>query len=178
MEKSASLLTLRRLDLASLLRFTAGLAIAFAAGAVALGVLLRSAPEIPLVSPRTPDSPHAGYLLVIQRASSSSVLAIDPAGASCIMLAPSTTLTTTCRLATITDAATIGAAAEGRLNTEDAPAFEAIVWRAVLSQSQTDCASSGLLDRHLAICQAAVRRGEVDISDAGLSVSVRSSQAP
>lgn len=64
----------------------------------------------------------------------------------------------------------IGAAAQGRLNSEYSPAVETSTWRSWLSNRAADCSDGGLLGAGLAHCEAAVGREAYGIGDAGLYV--------
>jgi hypothetical protein len=72
----------------------------------------------------------------------------------------------------LTNPAEIGAAARGLLNFGDEPAYEAIVWRAVIAGNVGICASGGLLDDHYRSCAAAVSAGVRATSDGDLTVTV------
>ena len=93
-------------------------------------------------------------------------------GKTCEQLSESPLLSQSCSLATLTDAAHIGATAKGTVNTESSPAFEALIWRAVLTRNPEFCRAGGLLDPELDTCRAAVVDGLRIRSDAGVEVTV------
>lgn len=85
---------------------------------------------------------------------------------------PEPTLYVACVLATNIDARFIAGEAFGKLNEEDTPAFEAIMWRARLNADRTVCESAGLLGARLDLCHAAVDAKVYRVTDGPLTVVI------
>lgn len=88
-------------------------------------------------------------------------LTIDSEGLACTSLSESPFLATACVLALNVDPAFIAAEAFGRLNVEDTPSYEAIVWRAYLDADPTICDRSGLLADRLQTCRTLAAKDEL-----------------
>jgi hypothetical protein len=106
-----------------------------------------------------------------------SVLRISEQGAECHAFDRNELLYTACNLTVNTDPALIASDAQGRLNTEYTAAFEAIVWRARLTEGPSFCRDAGLLDEQLRRCEAIVRRAEYVAEFAGFEVRVPASSS-
>lgn len=85
---------------------------------------------------------------------------------------PEPRLYVACVLATNIDVRFIVGEAFGRLNEEDTPAFEAIIWRARLEAERSVCESAGLLGARLDRCHAAVDAKEYRVTDGPLTVVI------
>lgn len=88
-------------------------------------------------------------------------LTIDSEGLACASLSESPYLATACVLALNVDPAFIAAEAFGRLNVEDTPSYEAIIWRAYLDADPTICDRSGLLADRLLQCRTLAANEEL-----------------
>jgi len=97
----------------------------------------------------------------------------SPVGtASPLPTEPEPTLYVACVLATNIDGTFIAGEAFGKLNDEDTPALEAIIWRARLDADRTFCESAGLLGERLEHCHAAVDADVYRVTDGDLTVVV------
>ncbi len=124
--------------------------------------------------PPTPAT-VAGYQLRYQLNSSVwADLTVDADGKSCGGRAQRGVRGGCGVLATNVDPVWVAAVAEGRLNTEDTPAFAAITWRAVLAHAGSVCERGGLLDTRLAGCQKAATAGKATFNDSGVTAVVSS----
>lgn len=124
------------------------------------------------MSARAESSAHDGFELQVQdRGAPARSLYIGAAGQGCQEIS-SALLQSSCRLATLTDPATIAASARGRMNFGDVPAFEAVVWRATLSGDANTCGAAGLITEHLDACARAATIGTYSTSDDGVRVTV------
>jgi hypothetical protein len=95
-------------------------------------------------------------------------------GGGCEVLSASDYLYRACVLTTNLDPVVIAGAAFGRINEAPTPAFEALIWRGVLSDDASICAGGGLKPPLLTECLSAVAsRGRV-ASDGGATVRVSS----
>jgi hypothetical protein len=173
---SGSTRTSRLRGRTSLPRFAVAVALGFAAGTIITILLLRPPQSLPGLAARTLGADRAAFTMVL--AGSLVPVPVSADGTGCDALQPSDRLHAACRLATITSPPQIGAAAFGRLNLGDEPAYDALVWRAVLSSDASVCSDGGLIGDHLAGCEAAVARGSVTSVDGAVSVLIRSSSTP
>ncbi len=108
-------------------------------------------------APRPTPAQLAGYSMTYRIGKGPDKdLHIATDGSACGALASSDTLRTTCILALNVDPAFIAAEAFGGLNVVDTPAYEAIIWRAVLAGDAGICAAGGLLGERLTHCRTAV----------------------
>jgi len=97
----------------------------------------------------------------------------SPAGStSPLPTEPEPTLYVACILATNIDGTVIAGEAFGRLNDEDTPALEAIIWRARLDADRIFCENAGLLGDRLEQCHAAVDADVYRVTDGDLTVVV------
>lgn len=103
-----------------------------------------------------------------------ATMLVGEEGHECDALAASEVLGTACVLALQIDPAFIAAEAFGRLNNEETPSGEAMIWRAVLDADPSVCERGGLLENRLAACRAAALKGTYRRSDHGVVVSVSS----
>lgn len=98
----------------------------------------------------TPN-PVAGFDVTIHESGATHTISIGADGTGCASLG---SLEQVCRLAVNQSAPVIGGAAFGRLNDQDTPSFEALVWRARLDADPTVCERGGLLEPRLSTCYA------------------------
>jgi hypothetical protein len=97
----------------------------------------------------------------------------SPAGTtSPLPTEPEPTLYVACVLATNIDGTVIAGEAFGRLNEEDTPALEAIIWRARLNADRTFCENAGLIGERLDRCHAAVDADVYRVTDGELTVVI------
>jgi hypothetical protein len=85
---------------------------------------------------------------------------------------PEPLLYVACVLATNIDGGVIAGEAFGRLNDEDTPALEAIIWRARLNADRAFCEHAGLLGERLDRCHAAVDAEVYRVTDGPLTVVI------
>ncbi len=85
---------------------------------------------------------------------------------------PEPPLYVACVLATNIDGSVIAGEAFGRLNDEDTPALEAIMWRARLNADPAFCDDAGLLGERLDRCHAAVNAEVYRVTDGPLTVVI------
>jgi hypothetical protein len=85
---------------------------------------------------------------------------------------PEPVLYVACVLATNIDGRVIAGEAFGRLNDEDTPALEAIMWRARLNADRAFCEDAGLLGERLDRCHAAVDAEVYRVTDGPLTVVI------
>ncbi len=101
------------------------------------------------------------------------IVAIDVDGAACQALGTSSFLATACVLALNIDPTYIAAEAFGRLNTEDTPSSEAMIWRAILNDDPNICDRGGLTGDRLTRCRIAADRPFYTTSRDGWTVTVK-----
>lgn len=125
-------------------------------------------------TPRPAPARLAAYAIEYSIADpqSRTTLRVGEDGAACQSLAKSELFRTACVLALNEDPAFIAGEAFGRLNTEDTPAYEAIIWRARIDADPTVCTRGGLLDVRLATCRAAASGGPYVRTDRGITVVI------
>ena len=99
-------------------------------------------------------------------------LHITEQGNECHYIEASRRLYEACVLAVNVEPAAIAGDAGGRLNTEYTASFEAIVWRARLSEGAAFCRRAGLTGRMASRCEALVRRPRYEVSDSGVTVRI------
>ena len=95
-----------------------------------------------------------------------------PGTASPLPTEPEPVLYVACVLATNIDGRVIAGEAFGRLNDEDTPALEAIIWRARLNGDRALCDNAGLLGVRLDRCHAAVDSAEYRVTDGASTVVI------
>jgi hypothetical protein len=157
---------------------TAGLLVGVFVVALALGWAATSFLG-PLIPTRAPDpatrpTPHpfAPLILDVSSAADSPARISLASDADCSAVAASQKLFDICSLAVNADPAVIGGAAFGRLNSEDTPSYDALVWRARANGDPKICAAGGLLEPRLSQCRAAAIDPEYSMTDSGLTVVV------
>lgn len=122
---------------------------------------------------RPTGAPVEGYELAYSIGGAETKrLVVDPDGRACDVLERSEYLVSACVLATNLDPRVIAGEAFGRLNSEDTPAFEAILWRALLSSNQAFCDDAGLLEPRLSRCRAVAAGTDYDVSRSGPTVVI------
>ena len=133
----------------------------------------------PLIPTRAPDpatrpTPHpfAPFTLELSVAGGPVKQVAVATDGDCSALQPSQRLFDICSLAVNADAAVIGGAAFGRLNSEDTPSFDALVWRARANRDAGICAAGGLLDSRLTECQREAADPAYELVDAGEEVRI------
>ena len=99
-------------------------------------------------------------------------LQVDSEGEACAVLRKSERLATACVLTTNVDPRVIAGEAFGRLNDEETPSLDAIIWRARLAGDVTECDDAGLLGEFLTRCHQAVQALEYQVTDAEVVVSI------
>lgn len=118
-------------------------------------------------------TPTVGYEVLVRRpGGSETTLAIDEDGGGCGELGASQSLYRACRLARSLDPLVIAGEAFGSLNSGYTPSFEAIVWRARLTEGPDFCDRAGLMDAMLTRCRDAVAAEQYSVEDAGIVVTV------
>jgi hypothetical protein len=99
-------------------------------------------------------------------------LRVDSEGDACVVLRRSERLATACVLTTNVDPRVIAGEAFGRLNNEETPSLDAIIWRARLAGDPGMCDEGGLLGEFLTRCHDGVQAAEYQVSDSGVVVSI------
>jgi hypothetical protein len=126
-------------------------------------------------APRPTPAQLRTYVLEYTRANAkATILSVDVDGVACRVLSGSADLMTACVLALNIDPAFIASQAFGRLNVEDTPAYEAIIWRATLDADPNICDRGGLLGDRLAGCRIAASAGPYQQTRDGLTVTIGS----
>lgn len=124
-------------------------------------------------APRPTGAVLRTYALQIQRGSAPpTTTAVDVDGAACRALNASQFLATACVLALNVDPTFIAAEAFGRLNTEDTPSYEAMVWRAILDGDPDICDRGGLVGDRLTHCRIVAGNPSYSGTRDGLTVTV------
>jgi hypothetical protein len=99
-------------------------------------------------------------------------LTVDSEGDACTVLGKSERLYTACVLTTNVDPRAIAGGAFGRLNDEETPSLEAIIWRARLAGDPGECDDAGLLGDFLTRCHDDVQAPYYDVTDSGVTVFI------
>lgn len=125
----------------------------------AVGVWLTGPKGVPGSSgtpkPSRLHNPVGGYTIEVSRDGSSFMPhTIDEDGATCLELFDETDPGRVCLLATNLLPSVIGGAAYGRLNTEETPSLDALIWRARSSGDPGVCARGGLEGAYRTQCEA------------------------
>jgi len=145
--------------------------------AIGLGttLYLRQAASAPsgLGAPRPTGAVLQPYALAAQRGSAvAATISVDVDGRACEDLIGSDFLKTACVLALNIDPTFIAGEAFGRLNTEDTPSAEAMVWRAVLSDDPDVCDRGGLVGDRLSRCRIAAGKPSYSITRDGWTITI------
>jgi hypothetical protein len=120
-----------------------------------------------------PVTPTASYEIDFRRdGGAMRPLRVGRSGEGCEQISQSHRLYETCLVAVNLDPAVIGGSALGKLNDEDTPAFDALVWRARLGADASVCDRGGLLGEYLARCRHHAETRDYAVSDRGITVSV------
>ncbi|MES2211392.1 MAG: hypothetical protein V4515_14610 [Chloroflexota bacterium] len=149
------------------------LGLAFLASVIVAVTLLRNAVYQIQPDARPTAAPVEGYELSYAVDGGNPVsLVVDPDGRACEALKRSEYLRVACVLATNKNPRVIAGAAFGKLNNEDTPAFEAILWRARMDSNPTFCDDSGLLEPRLGRCHAVAGGADYEVSRSGITVRI------